>query len=728
MSRKTFKIIASVNSATVGVMLRDVSITITPRRLASPRSRKDPTRWSNVPAIVFSRLPRFQRSDVNWGIVRCAKGLKISASAPGKAASRLASRSAGNVASDHTTRRNSPNASSGDPVGSAYCPNGSASVTRTVTIPFTANVASTKPGRVRGRAGIDPRAAPSSRFPRRPFASNTIFAWLKAAWGIRRRFPTRPNRLSKSRRTGHLSGKVWIMCNERCRNRRITRRRLVETAGTSLAGITLAGGALTASRRAVTARQDAPVEITWGVQEDVDMEFRQEAIVEVFNQEHPDIQLVMEPIPGEDMDRVIATALQAVRVRTSCHRRVRPTRAANLAQAGLLLDLDDYATEQYRLGKSSCRGRSTRANSVASSTCSRTSWNAPSPTTGRSSSTRRAGRCRPTAPGIRGLAEEAIGKGIIPVAVGIGDCGLCTNWLVTIFFNTYAGPDAVYQALTGEIPFSDPVFVEAITLLNQYMQAGWIGGGVEQYFSTSFDTVHTQMADGSALMPGGHLVPDAPEQLLRRGGRQRQRLGLGADSVLPRGGSLPALSAGIGSTLSIAADSEWPTRPRNVPRLVLLRPAAGGRAGSPKADPGFMTSPIPYQASDFPESTDPRVAEISVNARRGNLDRRLRLHRLDLLAAEDPRLAARRDPEGLHQRLDPADYCDGMATLFSRGAGRRASCLRLSRATSPDGSRLPAAPAAAAPRRTEGRQRGRRAAAAGRVALPAPLPASSISW
>ena len=37
---------------------------------------------------------------------------------------------------------------------------------------------------------------------------------------------------------------------------------------------------------------------------------------------------------------------------------------------------------------------------------------------------------------------------------------------------TYAGPDAVYQALTGICPVSDPAFVDSITLLNDYMQKG----------------------------------------------------------------------------------------------------------------------------------------------------------------------------------------------------------------------------------------------------------------
>src|SRR6185369_15728402 len=78
----------------------------------------------------------------------------------------------------------------------------------------------------------------------------------------------------------------------------------------------------------------------WWVEEDPNMEFRQTAIVDAFEQEHPGIELVMEPAPGGDLDRVIATALQAG-AGPDIVPSGGPTRAANLAQAGLLMDLSD---------------------------------------------------------------------------------------------------------------------------------------------------------------------------------------------------------------------------------------------------------------------------------------------------------------------------------------------------------------------------------------------------
>ncbi len=167
------------------------------------------------------------------------------------------------------------------------------------------------------------------------------------------------------------------------------------------------------------------------------------------------------------------------------------------------------------------------------------------------------------------------GQGIIPIAAGIADCGLCTNWLVTIFFNTYAGPDAVYQALTGEIPFSDPVFVDSITLLNDYMQKGWIGGGVEEFFSTSFDTVHTQLADGEGGMAweGTWFLSSLKNFFGPEAGNDNSwdwaQTPAWTDAV-----TYPTYPLALGSTLSVSTSCDHPDQAAHSARLVFHRSAA----------------------------------------------------------------------------------------------------------------------------------------------------------
>src|SRR5215207_2277847 len=101
---------------------------------------------------------------------------------------------------------------------------------------------------------------------------------------------------------------------------------------------------------------------------------------------------------------------------------------------------------------------------------------------------------------LESMADELQGQGITPFAAGIGDDPAAIEWFPTVFWNHSSGPDALYQALTGEIPFSDPVFVDAIDLFNNYVQKGWFGGSPERFFSNGFDALHADLGDGNAAM------------------------------------------------------------------------------------------------------------------------------------------------------------------------------------------------------------------------------------
>jgi raffinose/stachyose/melibiose transport system substrate-binding protein len=97
-----------------------------------------------------------------------------------------------------------------------------------------------------------------------------------------------------------------------------------------------------------------------------------------------------------------------------------------------------------------------------------------------------------------GFCTEAKGHGLIPLGAGNADYQPVTEWHVTMAFNHIAGPEAVYSALTGKTKFTDPVFVDAITQLTGYFKKGWYGGSVDKYFTTTFDQIGTQLADGKA--------------------------------------------------------------------------------------------------------------------------------------------------------------------------------------------------------------------------------------
>ncbi|MDQ3523153.1 MAG: extracellular solute-binding protein [Gemmatimonadota bacterium] len=101
---------------------------------------------------------------------------------------------------------------------------------------------------------------------------------------------------------------------------------------------------------------------------------------------------------------------------------------------------------------------------------------------------------------LEGLAEEIMGRGIVPFAAGIGDEPPAVEWFPTVFWNHFSSPEALYQVLTAEIAFSDPIFVEAIDLFNDYVQRGWFGGSRERFFSNGFDSIHAALGNGEAAM------------------------------------------------------------------------------------------------------------------------------------------------------------------------------------------------------------------------------------
>ena len=202
------------------------------------------------------------------------------------------------------------------------------------------------------------------------------------------------------------------------------------------------------------------------------------------------------------------------------------------------------------------------------------------------------------------MAEELQGQGVTPFAAGIGDDPAAIEWFPTVFWNHYSGPDALYQALTGEIPFSDPIFVEAIELFNSYVQRGWFGGSQEKFFSNGFDALHADLGDGKAgtNVEGSWFLSTIADYFE----------GSGNDwdwaPLPPLRGGVPAelYELGIGSTLSVnarAGDAEGAAA--FIDYLVADKKRA---AEWMAAVPSAFNAPLPFTESDFPSSMDERVA------------------------------------------------------------------------------------------------------------------------
>jgi raffinose/stachyose/melibiose transport system substrate-binding protein len=98
------------------------------------------------------------------------------------------------------------------------------------------------------------------------------------------------------------------------------------------------------------------------------------------------------------------------------------------------------------------------------------------------------------------LAQTIQDAGIVPFANAYGDFPPGHELYVAAFLNHYAGPDKVYEALTGQRPWTDPAFVEAISKLNDMVQKGWVDSSRDLFFTDSFDTVNAMLGNGEAAM------------------------------------------------------------------------------------------------------------------------------------------------------------------------------------------------------------------------------------
>jgi len=154
------------------------------------------------------------------------------------------------------------------------------------------------------------------------------------------------------------------------------------------------------------------------------------------------------------------------------------------------------------------------------------------------------------------LSEEIQAAGVVPFAHAVGEFRQASEWYIGEFMNHVAGPQVVYEALTGERPWTDPVLVEAMDLLNTFQQNSWFMGGLDRYYTLSF-------AERDAMFSSGEAAMDI-EGTWAIGGW----LGLFGEAngnpnewdwvPVPSATGDPIYDLGVGGSLSIHAESLYP--------------------------------------------------------------------------------------------------------------------------------------------------------------------------
>lgn len=262
---------------------------------------------------------------------------------------------------------------------------------------------------------------------------------------------------------------------------------------------------------------------------------------------------------------------------------------------------------------------------------------------------------------LESMAEEFQGQGITPFAAGIGDAPAAIEWFATVFWNHYSGPDALYQALTGEIPFSDPIFVEAIELFDTYVQNGWFGGSRERFFSNGFEALHADLGDGKAAtnVEGSWFLATIGEYFA---GNEE---GWDWAPLPPLREGVPAelYELGIGSTLSVNSRAQ---NTEGAAAFVDYLAADKKRAAEwMAAIPAAFNAPLPFTESDFPQSMDPRVARqlasLSQATDKGNFGYTAWTFwpsKSDLYIQEEMQKVLTAD-------ITPAEFCSGLDEVFT---------------------------------------------------------------
>ena len=90
--------------------------------------------------------------------------------------------------------------------------------------------------------------------------------------------------------------------------------------------------------------------------------------------------------------------------------------------------------------------------------------------------------------------------GLNPFTGGNTEWKGVNEWFISALFNAVAGPDAVYQALIGKKSWTDPAFLEAVNIITDWQQKGYISGGVDRFYTLKFDEFLANWATGKAAM------------------------------------------------------------------------------------------------------------------------------------------------------------------------------------------------------------------------------------
>ena len=268
-------------------------------------------------------------------------------------------------------------------------------------------------------------------------------------------------------------------------------------------------------------------------------------LVDPFNAAHPEDLLSID-FRGSDLDKQLRIAMLSGTGPDVVYT-AGPSYVASMAQAGQLLPLDDYAKKYgwndsllpifLDLGKydgklyALAKTYETLGLFYNKTVFKQNGWQVPA-----------------NIADFEKLADEMKAKGLVPFGAGNADWRPANEHYVSIIINSVAGPENVYKALTGAIPWTDPAFVHSIDTLKKWWDAGYFG---ENYFSLTLEQAFAQVATGQAGMaPTGTWNFTNVQTYFPQNNAEPGFVGFPSEK------GDPIYALGIGSTFSINAKSE----------------------------------------------------------------------------------------------------------------------------------------------------------------------------
>lgn len=206
------------------------------------------------------------------------------------------------------------------------------------------------------------------------------------------------------------------------------------------------------------------------------------------------------------------------------------------------------------------------------------------------------------------LMADAAGHGLQPITAGNADWKGANEWFVTMMWNHMAGPDALYQALSGQIKWTDPVFVDAIATLNNWFQKGWIGKSVDDYFTYHFNQCYSMLAQQKAAMywSGTWELATLPNFFGPKAHNDQQWSWF---PTPPMSAQIPPVlyELSIGGTYSINAKSKNPDATAQYLAWWFANSAAIGKGLKVF---GSEPPPVHLTSADFPAGTNPNDSRV----------------------------------------------------------------------------------------------------------------------